>query len=281
MTTNNKIVFYQPNAEMSLPVMLQNETVWLSQGQIGQLFGVQKAAISKHMKNIFASNELYRDQVVSKMETTAADGKCYLVDYYNLDMILSIGYRVNSTNATHFRQWANSVLRQYLLNGYAFSNRFERIEYRLSQVEEHQRNFELAIHKSLPPVEGIFYDGQIFEAYAFVSDLIKQANQRVVLIDNYVDESVLTVLDKRKKDVKAEIYTASIGKQLQLDIEKHNAQFSPILVKTFAKSHDRFLIIDNAIYHMGASLKDLGRKWFAFAKLTEIGADELLTRLKK
>lgn len=280
MGSNNEIVLYQPNEELSLPVMLQNETVWLSQSQIGQLFGVQKAAISKHMKNIFACKELMREQVVSKMETTAADGKCYWVDYYNLDMILSIGYRVNSTNATHFRQWANRVLRQYLLNGYAFNRRFERIEYRLAQVEEHQRDFELAIHKSLPPVEGIFYDGQIFDAYAFVSDLIKRANQRVVLIDNYVDESVLTLLEKRKANVKAEIHTASVGKQLKLDIEKHNAQFSPITVKVFAKSHDRFLIIDNDIYHLGASLKDLGRKWFAFAKLTEISADDLLNRIQ-
>lgn len=161
-----------------------------------------------------------------------------------------------------------------------FNQRFERIEHRLANIEERQDSFDLEIHASLPPREGIFFDGQIFDAYKFVVGLIEGAKRKVVLIDNYVDESVLTMLDKRKNEVTATIYTAKVDKQMKLDIEKHNAQYTPIEVQPFNKAHDRFLLIDETVFHIGASLKDLGKKWFAFTKMNDITSQDLLDKLK-
>jgi hypothetical protein len=188
----------------------------------------------------------------------------YQTKYYNLDAILSVGYRVNSMNATSFRRWATHVIKDYLLRGYAVNQRFERIEHRVSETE---KKIDFFVKTALPPREGIFYDGQIFDAYAFVSDLIKSAKKTITLIDSYVDESVLLLLSKREQGVTATIYTAQLSAQLQLDLQKHNAQYQPIVVKTFTRLHDRFLFIDSDVYHIGASLKDLGRKWFTFSKM--------------
>lgn len=196
--------------------------------------------------------------------------------YYNLDMILSVGYRVNSRNATSFRRWANSVLKEYLLRGYAINPRLEQLEQRVTRTEE---KIDFFVRTALPPVEGIFYDGQIFDAYEFASKLIKSAKKEIVLIDNYVDETVLTMLDKRVSTVKATIYTKQISAQLQLDINRHNAQYSPIEVQAFNKAHDRFLIIDEKVYHIGASLKDLGKKWFAFSLMQDITPQDLISRI--
>ena len=269
MTDQNEIVIYQPNNRVQLSVRLTAETVWLSQQQIADLFGVQKAAISKHMKTIFTTGELLREQVVSKMETTAADGKHYLVDYYNLDMILSIGYRVNSIHATMFRQWANTVLKNYLLNGYAFAQRFERLEHRVTKVEEQQKAFDIEIHTTLPPTQGVFYEGQVFDARVFVEDLIRGAKKEVVLIDTYVNSDVLAMLNERGKDVSATIYTDSISaslKQAEELNEKQNGR--KIVLKQYKSNfHDRFLIVDENLYHFGASFKDLGRRLFAFEKM--------------
>ena len=271
----NEIILYQPDSTVKLEVRLENETVWLTQTQIADLFGTQRPAITKHLRNIFTTNELKVNSVCSILEHTAADGKKYQTKYYNLDAILSVGYRVNSINATLFRQWANRVLKDYLLKGYAVNRRFERIEQRLGKTEEKIAFF---VKTALPPVEGIFYDGQIFDAYAFVTDLVKSAKHSIVLIDNYVDESVLTILAKRASTVDAVIYTQKISPQLQLDCQKFNAQYPPIAVKTFDKSHDRFLIIDDVVYTIGASLKDLGKKWFAFSRMV-LDARELLRRV--
>ena len=192
--------------------------------------------------------------------------------HYNLDAILSVGYRVSSRNATLFRQWANRVLKDYLLKGYAVNRRFERLEYRMTEAEN---KIDFFVRTALPPVEGIFFDGQIFDAYSFVSDLVRSAKSRIVLFDNYVDDTVLTILDKRGKNVSATIYTKAVSSQLALDIAKHNAQYRPIEIKTFDKVHDRFLCIDSTLYHIGASLKDLGKKWFAFNRM-EMTAEELV-----
>ncbi|GHU01269.1 DNA-binding protein [Spirochaetia bacterium] len=274
-TPTNEIILYQPDSAIKLEVRLENETVWLTQAQIADLFGVQVPAVSKHLRNIFNSNELRENSVVSKMETTAADGKKYQTKFYSLDAILSVGYRVNSINATLFRQWANRVLKEYLLKGYAVNQRFEHLEHRVTETE---RKIDFFVKTSLPPVEGIFYDGQIFDAYTFAADLIKSAKKTIVLIDNYIDESVLTLLSKRNSKVDAIIYTTKISSQLQLDLQKYNAQYSPVVIKTFKKSHDRFLIIDNTVYHIGASLKDLGKKWFAFSKMM-LDANEILKKI--
>jgi predicted XRE-type DNA-binding protein len=266
MQDQGEIILYRPKQSLQIEVRMENETVWLTQAQIAELFGVKVPAISKHLRNIYNSGELEEKSTFSILENMGNDGKQkYQTKFYNLDAILSIGYRVNSKNATLFRQWANSVLKDYLLKGYAMNQRIERLEQRIIKNEE---KIDFFVKTSLPPVEGIFYDGQIFDAYKFAADLIKSAKESLVLIDNYIDESVLTLLTKRSKSVKATIYTAEISKQLKLDLQKYNAQYVPIEVKTFRKSHDRFLIIDSTdVYHIGASLKDLGKKWFAFSKI--------------
>ena len=220
MENKGEIILYQPNEEIKLEVRLEQETIWLTQQQIADLFGVKQPAISKHLKNIFSSGELQESSVYSILEYTANDGKIYKTKFYNLDAILSVGYRVNSKNATMFRQWANHVLKEYLLKGYSVNERFERLESRVTKTEE---KIDFFVRTSLPPVEGIFFNGQIFDAYVFVSDLIKSAKQRIVLIDNYIDESVLMLMEKRDQGVAAEIYTSKISSQLQTDINRHNS----------------------------------------------------------
>ena len=276
MNAQSEIVVYQPDETFQIEVRLEDETVWLTLNQISNLFDRDKSVISRHIQNIFKEKELNKVSVVAKNATTATDGKTYQVEYYNLDVIISVGYRVKSQRGTQFRIWANQIIKDYLLRGYTFNQRFERIEQRLN---EHDKKFDLIIKTSLPPLHGIFFDGQIFDAHKFASDLIKSAKESIVLIDNYIDESVLFLLSKRKEDVSAKIFTAKISKQIQLDIDKFNKQYPPIEVNIFTKSHDRFLIIDNEkVYHIGASLKDLGKKWFAFS-IIELDAIEIINKL--
>ena len=278
MEQKSEIVLYQPEGAISLEVRLENETVWLTQQQISELFGTGRQAITKHLKNIFASNELDENSVCSILELTAADGKNYKTKVYNLDAILSVGYRVNSKNATLFRRWANSVLKDYMLKGYSLNHRFERLEDKIdtrfqrydSEIQRLSNQVDFFVRHSLPPIEGIFFAGQIFDAYKFVCDLVKSARKSIVLFDNYIDESVLTLFGKREKSVSVVIYTDKITPQLELDIKRFNAQYSPVKVKLYTKAHDRFLIIDGEIYHIGASLKDLGKKLFAFSKISAI-----------
>ena len=198
-------------------------------------------------------------------------------------MILSVGYRVNSKNAVLFRRWASSILKEHLLKGYSISNRFSVLEKELKEhrqmLDSHEKKIDFFVRTSLPPVEGIFFDGQIYDAYAFVAALVRKATRRIVLIDNYIDDTVLTMLSKRADGVEAVIYTGKVSKQLQLDIDKHNAQYPPITVRTFSKAHDRFLIIDQTVYLIGASIKDLGKKWFGFTLLENTDAEELLERM--
>ena len=253
-----EIILYQPDETVKLEVRMEDETVWLTQAQIAELFGTGRQAITKHLKNIFSSEELKEDSVCSILELTASDGKNYKTKVYNLDAILSVGYRVNSKNATLFRRWASTVLKEHLLKGYSINRRLSELE---KTVALHSEKIDFFVRTSLPPVEGIFYDGQIFDAYKFATDLIKSAKTSLVLIDNYVDESVLLMLSKRNPGVSATVYTQRITPQLQLDLNKHNDQYPPINMRTYRNGHDRFLIIDDReVYHIGASLKDLGKK---------------------
>ena len=267
LTTSNKgeIAIYEPDNSIQLEVLMENETVWLTQAQMVQLFERDQSVISKHIRNVFKEGELDKNSVYAKFAYTAADGKTYEVEHYSLDVIISVGYRIKSQRGTQFRIWANKVLKEYLMKGYAINQRIEHLEYRMF---ENEKKIEFFVKTALPPVEGIFYDGQIFDAYAFVSDLIKSAKTSIVLIDNYVDESVLLLLSKRSNGTTATIYTSNYTPQLKLDLNKHNAQYPPIAIHAFDRSHDRFLFIDNDTYHIGASLKDLGKKWFAFSKMT-------------
>ena len=261
-----EIILYQPDEAVKLEVRLEDETVWLTQEQIADLIGTKRPAITKHLNNIYKSGELDIDSTCSILEHMGNDGKQrYTTKYYNLDAILSIGYRVNSKNATLFRKWANSVLKDYLLKGYSINKRLSELE---RTVAQHTEKIDFFVRTALPPVEGIFYNGQIFDAYKFATDLVKSARRSIVLIDNYVDETVLLMLSKRSVGVSATIYTQRITQQLQLDLDRHNSQYPPIDIRTYRDSHDRFLIVDETdVYHIGASLKDLGKKMFAFSKL--------------
>ena len=274
--TENEIIIYQPDSMIKLEVRLENDTVWLTQQQIADLFGTKRQAITKHLANIYKSGELEENSTCSILEHMGNDGnQRYTTKYYNLDAILSVGYRVNSRNATLFRQWASKILKEYLLRGYSVNQRFlymeSRIDRRLSehdqQIRELSGKVDFFLKTSLPPREGVLFDGQIFDAYVFVCDLIKRARKRIILIDNYIDETVLTLLNKRNRGVLATIYTKRIDDNLQLDIERHNDQYSPINVRTAPNIHDRFLIIDDTLYHIGASIKDLGKKLFAFSQM--------------
>ncbi len=276
MENHGEIILYQPDNEVKLEVRLEEETVWLTQAQMAELFQTSKQNVSLHTNNIFKEKELSQNSVVKESLTTAADGKNYRVKYYNLDVIISVGYRVKSIRGTQFRQWANKVLKDYLLRGYSVNQRLNDLEHRMdSRFMEHEKRLDkidgkidFFVRTSLPPIEGIFYDGQLFDAYKFATDLIRSAKISLLLIDNYVNESVLLMLSKRNAGVKADIYTQAVSRQLQLDLQKHNSQYPPISIHTYRKCHDRFLIIDGTdIYHIGASLKDLGKKMFAFSKL--------------
>lgn len=261
-----EIILYQPDEAVKLEVRLEDETVWLTQEQIADLFGTKRPAITKHLNNIYKSGELDVDSTCSILERMGNDGKQrYTTKYYNLDAILSIGYRVNSKNATLFRKWVNSVLKDYLLKGYSINKRLSELE---RTVAQHTEKIDFFVRTALPPVEGVFYNGQIFDAHKLATDLVKSARRSIVLIDNYVDETVLLMLSKRSVGVSATIYTQRITQQLQLDLDRHNSQYPPIDIRTYRDSHDRFLIVDETdVYHIGASLKDLGKKMFAFSKL--------------
>ena len=270
MDSKSEIILYQPDNEVRLEVRLEDETVWLTQAQISELFQRDRTVITKHIANIFKEKELEEKSNVHFLHFANSDKP---VKIYSLDIIISVGYRVKSQRGTQFRIWANKVLKEYLLKGYAVNRRLTTLE---NTVAEHSKKIDFFVRTSLPPVEGIFYDGQIFDAYAFATNLIRSAKKSIVLIDNYVDESVLLMLSKRGEAVGADIYTQSISRQLQLDLERHNSQYPPIGIHTCRRSHDRFLIVDNSdVYHIGASLKDLGKKMFAFSKMG-IPAGEIL-----
>lgn len=276
--SKGEIVLYQPDETISLEVRMEDETVWLTQQQMADLFQRDQSVIARHILNIYKEGELAEVGTYAKYAYMGHDGlQRYEVSHYNLDVIISVGYRVKSKRGTKFRQWANKVLKEYLLHGLAINQRFEKIERRLLSTEE---KVDFFVRTSLPPVEGIFYEGQVFDAYRFASDLIRKATHSIVLIDNYVDDSVLAILDKRQKGVSATIYTQRISQRLQLDIEKHNAQYPAIKVEPFNKAHDRFLLIDDEVFHIGASIKDLGKKWFAFTCLKDIKAGELMKKIQ-
>ena len=267
-----EIILYQPDNSIELEVRIEAETVWLTQAQMAELFQKDRTVVTRHINNVFAEGELDQESNVHFLHIPFSDRP---VKLYSLDVIISVGYRVKSQRGTQFRRWANQVLKEYLLKGYAFNQQLlhleERIDNRLikheRQIDELSEKVDFFVRTSLPPVEGVFYDGQIFDAHVFASNLIKSAKNSIVLIDNYIDESVLVTLSKRENNVSAKIVTRSISNQFQLDLNRHNSQYPQINVEERTDIHDRFLIIDDTVYHIGASLKDLGKKLFAFSKL--------------
>jgi hypothetical protein len=282
----DEIVLYRPdeNAEhIEVRIDEKTETIWLTQKQIADLFGTQRPAMTKHLGNIFNSGELDEKVVSSILEHTTEHGAIkgkrqkVKVKYYNIDVVLSVGYRVNSGRATQFRIWATRVLKDYLLKGYAINNRMNRIEDNVQALAEKVNQIDLQINTHLIPTQGVFFDGQIFDAYELASRIIRSAKESIVLIDNYIDENTLTHLAKKEKGVAVLLLTKTISKQLTLDLQKAKEQYGNFTAKVFTQSHDRFLIIDGKeVYHIGASLKDLGRKWFAFSKLETKSVENMM-----
>ena len=289
MNEDNQIIIYQTaDNQTQIDVHMENETVWLTQAQMAELFQKDRTVISRHIRNVFNEGELEEQSTCAKFAHMGNDGlQQYETVMYNLDVIISVGYRVKSQRGTAFRIWATKVLKEYMLRGYAINQRLlameEHMDKRIGRIENtlasHQEKIDFFVRTSLPPHQGIFYDGQIFDAYTFINDRIREATTRIILIDNYIDDSVLTILSKRADKVAATIYTKKPSAQLQLDIQKHNAQYPPISVVEFDRSHDRFLCIDETVYHLGASIKDLGKKWFAFNRM-EMRTSELSQKMR-
>ena len=271
------IMYVAEDGITRIQATFDQNTVWLSIDQMAELFQRDKSVIGKHVRSIFSEGELNKNSVWAKFAYTAADGKTYQVDYYNLDVIISVGYRVKSIRGTQFRIWALQVLREYLLKGGSVNQRIDSLERRVSRTEE---KIDFFVRTSLPPVEGIFFQGQIFDAYAKFESFIQSAVREIILIDNYVDLSVLERLAKKRENVKVVIYTDPKTKLSEQDIQKFNEQYPQLILKCSTKVHDRFLIIDNAtLYHIGASLKDLGKKCFAFEVLNQSWIKEILKNL--
>ena len=277
-----EIILYKvsEDVDFQIEVRIEDDTVWLTQTQMAELYNATKQNISLHINNVFIEGEVDPESTVKEYLTVQQEGARKVkrkLMFFNLDIIISVGYRVKSQRGVQFRRWANNILKEYLLQGHVFNHRFEKIEKKLI---EHDQKFDFLIKSNLKPSEGIFYDGQIFDAWKFVSGLIRDARQSIILIDSYIDESVLALLSKRPAEVKAVIYTAPINRQLKHDLLRYNRQYPTVEIYTFTKSHDRFLIIDrNIVYHIGASLKDLGKKWFAFSRI-QLDAKEMLKRLE-
>ena len=274
---NEIIIFKTEDEAISVDVRFEAETVWLNRQQIATLFGRDVKTIGKHINNVFSDGELDQKVVVAKFATTTPHGaikgktQTINVEFYNLDVIISVGYRVKSLRGTQFRIWANKVLKDYLLKGYSINNRMNRIEDNMEVLKNKVNEIDLQINTHLIPSQGVFFDGQVFDAYELASKIIRSAKESIVLIDNYIDENSITHLAKKKKGVKALLLTKNTSKQVNLDVQKANAQYGDFAIKQFTPSHDRFLIIDKgeAVYHIGASLKDLGKRWFAFSKMNK------------
>jgi len=281
-----EIVMYQPDETIRLEVKLEDDTVWLTQQQMSLLFSVKENTITYHIKEIYRTEELEQEGTARKIRVVRKEGNRIvnrMIDFYNLDMIISVGYKVNSKRGVKFRQWASKVLKDYLIKGYSINKGLQEIRERVDshdkRIVELEGKVDFFVRSSLPPVEGVFYDGQIFDAYVQIVSLIKQARHSIVLIDNYIDEATLTMLSKREAGVSATIYTRQLSQQQQLDVQRHNQQYPPININVCQHNHDRFLIIDDTVYLFGASLKDAGKKLFAYIKMQETNPTELLRQI--
>jgi len=274
----NEIVLYRPDELAEhIEVKFDEETVWLNRQQIAMLFGRDVKTIGKHISNVFTEGELEKKVTVAKFATVTQHGaikgktRTISVEHYNLDVIISVGYRVKSHQGTLFRIWATKKLRDYLLKGYILNTRMDRIEDNADALKSRVDEIELKINTHQIPTQGVFFDGQIFDAYDLISKIVRFAKKDITVIDSYIDETTLTHLAKKKNGVKVLLLTKTISPQLQLDVQKADAQYGNFDVMQFTQSHDRFIIIDGGkeVYHIGASLKDLGKKWFAFQKMNK------------
>ena len=289
--TKNEIVVYQPDETIRLEVRLEDETVWLTQSQMGMLFGCTIRNVRMHLENIYSCGELTREATRKDFFLVRMEGPREVhrtVTCYNLDAIISVGYRINSILGVKFRQWATVVLRNYLLQGYAVNQRLNQLEDKVDRrLAEHEQDIgelkekvDFFVQTSLPPIQGVFYDGQVFDARVFATRHILSAKKSIFLIDNWVDVITLDILSKKSEGVTLEIVTSRNGNKLSTsDIDNFNMQYGRLTIHESANFHDRFLIIDDkALYLVGASLKDLGRKCFAFTQLDSSEISNLKAR---
>jgi hypothetical protein len=278
----NEIVLYSPNELAEhIEVRFDEDTVWLNRQQIASLFGRDIKTVGKHIYNVFAEGELEKDTTVAKFATVQKEGGRSIkrsIEFYNLDVIISVGYRVKSVQGTHFRIWATKRLKDYLLKGYAINSRMNRIEDKFDVLNDKVEEMGLQLKTQQLPTQGVYVDGQVFDAYEQISKIIRSAKQSIVLIDNYIDDSVLVQLSKKGSGVKVLLLTSNISSTLRLDVQKANAQYGGFTIKQYTKSHDRFIIVDGGreVYHVGASLKDLGKKLFAFTKMGKESVSSLI-----
>jgi hypothetical protein len=282
----NELMLYQSDTlNESIEVKIEDDTVWLSQQQMSSLFKQTKQNISLHINNCFKENELDRKATVKESLTVQNEGGRKVsrkIEFYNLDVIISVGYRVKSVQGTQFRMWANRILKDYLLKGYALNNRMNRLEDNVESIVKKVNEIDLQIQSSTLPNQGVFFEGQVFDAYTLASRIIRSAEKQIILIDNYIDESTLTHLSKKNHSVQVVLLSKSLTKTISLDLLKANQQFGKFEWIRFERSHDRFLIIDGKkIYHLGASLKDLGKKWFAFSELNSKTMSEILLSINQ
>ena len=293
VTDESQIVLYQPDESISLHVKIDGafKTVWLSIDQMAELFGRDRSVIGKHVRTIFKEGELQKDSVWAKFAYTASDGKTYQVDYYNLDVIISVGYRVKSIQGTKFRIWATSILRQYLLQGYSVNRHLialqENMDKRMTRIEDvqakQQQQLDFFIRTSTPPAEMVFFEGDFYTARVALENLIRTANHRVVIIDGFVSSLTLSVLDVRKSNVAATIYTVGVGQGMQRLMEEHDHLFpeSHIDIRKWRnESHDRWLIIDDSLYHCGHSLNANGGHKISAIALMGTSPESILSKVE-
>ena len=287
MNNMSNIVVYN-DGELELKVSMNEETIWLTQSQMSELFDTSTDNIGLHLKNIYKEKELNENSTTENSSVVRQEGNrkvTRVIKHYNLDAIICVGYRVSSSKATKFRQWATKILKNYIQNGYVINGekitneRFVNLENDVNTLKSQMNEVKSFVkNNKLETNQGIFFDGQIYDSYSFIIDLIKTAKDEIIFIDNYIDDTVLTLFSKIPT-IKITIFTNIISKQLKLDFEKYSKQYDNITLKIFQNAHDRFLIIDKKeIYHIGASLKDLGKKWFAFSKIN-LDIDELIKKL--
>lgn len=295
----NEIVLYQPNETIRLEVRVYEESVWLTQAQMAVLFGTTTQNITLHIRNIYKECELQQFSTCKDFLQVRDEGGRIVrrnQKLYNLDVIISVGYRVKSLQGTYFRQWANAVLKDYLLRGYAFREQLQTVQMEIDtrfdeqskrmflleeKVNSHQEKIDFFIRTNQPPVEGVLFEGQVLDARLFAENLIKTAQKEIVLIDNYIDAKTFDILETRNQGVMASIYVEKISRVLT---DLQNLAFSQYgrtveLHVSRTKVHDRFLIIDGQVYHLGASLKDLGMKLFAFSKMS-VPEEIIMSHLK-
>jgi len=292
-TPYGEIILYQPDETVRLEVRLEDDTVWLTQAQMAELFQKDQSVIARHIGNVFREGELNEKSNMQILHNTLSKYKPTKV--YNLNVIISVGYRVKSKRGTQFRIWATSILKEFLLRGYAVNQQLMRLEQRLdakldaqqneiqvikATLTNHQEKIDFFVRTNQPPVEGVLFEGQIFDAYKLVEALVKSAKHEIILIDNYVDASIFDLLEKREQGVDATIYTEHFGQSLQHLQQLNQQQYGRrIEVKEYnCRFHDRFLILDDSLYHFGASFKDLGKRLFAF-ELMGIDKNIILNQL--